>query len=35
MLNGTYKITKNIIKSAQPTQKAQGRVLLVATIRRA
>jgi 2-polyprenyl-3-methyl-5-hydroxy-6-metoxy-1,4-benzoquinol methylase len=34
MLNSTYKITKNTIKSAQSTQKAQGGALLVATTRR-
>jgi hypothetical protein len=35
MLNNTNKITKNTIKSAQPTQKAQEGASLVATTRRA
>jgi hypothetical protein len=30
MLNSTYKITKNTIKSGQSTQNAQGGALLVA-----
>jgi len=35
MSNSTNKITKHTIKSAEPTQKAQGGASLVATTRRA